>query len=332
MTRIAINGFGRIGRSLTRALQQHSNIEIVAINDLADTNTLAHLLKYDSVHGKFDGEISSTDSSISINGKVIKAFNERDPKILPWATLNIDMVIESTGLFLTKELASQHLTAGAKKVILSAPPKSNDIKTVVLGINDDNLDGTEEIISNASCTTNAAAPLIKVLHDLCHIESAYITTIHSYTSDQTLHDAPHRDLRRARAGALSIIPTTTGAAKAITKIFPDLDGNIGGCGIRVPVPNGSLIDISVILKEDTTVDAINNAFKEASKTYLKGILEYTEDPIVSIDIVGNPSSCIFDSQLTSLTGHMVKLVGWYDNEMGYSNRLAELILKTASIK
>jgi len=329
MTRIAINGFGRIGRSLTRALQQHSNIEIVAINDLADTNTLAHLLKYDSVHGQFDGEISSTDSSISINGKVIKAFNERDPKILPWATLNIDIVIESTGLFLTKELASQHLTAGAKRVILSAPPKSNDIKTVVLGINDDNLDGMEEIISNASCTTNAAAPLIKVLHDLYHIESAYITTIHSYTSDQTLHDAPHKDLRRARAGALSIIPTTTGAAKAITKIFPDLDGNIGGCGIRVPVPNGSLIDISVILKEDTTVEAINKAFKEASETYLKGILEYTEDPIVSIDIVGNPYSCIFDSQLTSLTGHMVKLVGWYDNEMGYSNRLAELILKVS---
>lgn len=327
MVRIAINGFGRIGRSLTRALQQHSNIEIVAINDLADTNTLAHLLKYDSVHGKFDGEISSTDSSISINGKEIKAFNERDPKNLPWATLNIDIAIESTGLFLTKELASQHLTAGAKRVILSAPPKSNDIKTVVLGINDGNIDGTEEIISNASCTTNAAAPLIKVLHDLYHIESAYITTIHSYTSDQTLHDAPHRDLRRARAGALSIIPTTTGAAKAITKIFPDLDGNIGGCGIRVPVPNGSLIDISVILKEDTTVEAINKAFKEASKTYLKGILEYTEDPIVSIDTVGNPYSCIFDSQLTSLTGHMVKLVGWYDNEMGYSNRLAELILK-----
>ena len=327
MVRIAINGFGRIGRSLTRALQQHRNIEIVAINDLADTNTLAHLLKYDSVHGKFDGEIASTDSSISINGKEIKAFNERDPKNLPWTTLGIDIVIESTGLFLTKELASQHLTAGAKRVILSAPPKSNDIKTVVLGINDSNINGTEEIISNASCTTNAAAPLIKVLHDLYHIESAYITTIHSYTSDQTLHDAPHRDLRRARAGALSIIPTTTGAAKAITKIFPDLEGNIGGCGIRVPVPNGSLIDISVILKEDTTVEAINAAFKEASETYLKGILEYTEDPIVSIDIVGNPYSCIFDSQLTSLTGHMVKLVGWYDNEMGYSNRLAELILK-----
>jgi glyceraldehyde 3-phosphate dehydrogenase len=327
MIRIAINGFGRIGRSLTRALQQHNNIELVAINDLANAKTLAHLLKYDSIHGKFNGEISSTENSILINGKAIQILNEKNPKSLPWAELNIDIVIESTGVFLTKELASQHITAGAKRVILSAPPKSEDVKTVVLGINDDNIDGTEEIISNASCTTNAAAPLIKVLHDLYHIESAYITTVHSYTGDQTLHDAPHRDLRRARAGALSIIPTTTGAAKAITKIFPDLDGNIGGCGIRVPVPNGSLIDISVVLKEDTTVEAINKAFKDASETYLKGILEYTEDPIVSVDIVGNPSSCIFDAQLTSLTGHMVKLVGWYDNEMGYSNRLAELILK-----
>ncbi|MGB0888306.1 MAG: type I glyceraldehyde-3-phosphate dehydrogenase, partial [Vicingaceae bacterium] len=325
MVRIAINGFGRIGRSLTRALQQYHTIEIIAINDLANTKTLAHLLKYDSIHGRFNGEITSTENAISINGKTIQVLNEKDPKDLPWKDLNIDIVIESTGLFLTKELASQHLTAGAKKVILSAPPKSEAIKTVVLGINDGNIDGTEEIISNASCTTNAAAPLIKVLHDLYHIESAYITTVHSYTSDQTLHDAPHRDLRRARAGAQSIIPTTTGAAKAITKIFPDLEGNIGGCGIRVPVPNGSLIDISVILKEDTTVEAINKAFKDSSETYLKGILEYTEDPIVSIDIVGNPHSCIFDAELTSITGQMVKLVGWYDNEMGYSNRLAELV-------
>ena len=327
MIRVAINGFGRIGRSLTRALQQHNNIELVAINDLANTNTLAHLLKYDSIHRQFDGEISSSEKSISINNKTIQVLSERDPKNLPWKDLNIDIVIESTGLFLTKELASQHLTAGAKKVILSAPPKSKGVKTVVLGINDNNINGTEEIVSNASCTTNAAAPLIKVLHDLYHIENAYITTVHSYTSDQTLHDAPHKDLRRARAGAQSIIPTTTGAAKAITKIFPDLEGNIGGCGIRVPVPNGSLIDISVILKEDTTVEAINKAFKDASETYLKGILEYTEDPIVSIDIIGNPYSCIFDSKLTSITGHMVKLVGWYDNEMGYSNRLAELIVK-----
>ena len=327
MIKIAINGFGRIGRSLTRTLQRYDNIELVAINDLANTETLAHLLKYDSVHSKFDGEISSTENTISINGKSIQILNEKDPKNLPWSDLNIDIVMECSGLFLTKELASQHLTAGAKKIILSAPPKSDDIKTIVLGINDNNIDGTEEIISNASCTTNAAAPLIKVLNDLCQIESAYITTVHSYTSDQSLHDTPHRDLRRARAGAQSIIPTTTGAAKAITKIFPDLDGKIGGCGIRVPVPNGSLIDISVILKEDTTVEAINNAFKEASKTYLKGILEYTEDPIVSIDIIGNPHSCIFDALTTMVNGNTVKIMGWYDNEAGYSNRVADLITR-----
>ncbi len=327
MIRIAINGFGRIGRSLTRVLQQYQSIEIVAINDLANAKTLAHLLKYDSVHGHFNGEISANETSISINGKPIQILNESVPKNLPWKSLYIDIVIECTGLFLTKELATQHLTAGAKKVILSAPPKSEDVKTIVLGINDQTIDGTESIISNASCTTNAAAPLIKVLHDLYQIESAYITTVHSYTSDQSLHDSPHRDLRRARAGAQSIIPTSTGAAKAITKIFPDLDGNIGGCGIRVPVPNGSLIDISVILKEETTVAAINEAFKDASETYLKSILEYTEDQIVSIDTIGNPHSCIFDAELTSITGHMVKLVGWYDNEMGYANRLAELVLK-----
>lgn len=327
MIRVAINGFGRIGRSFTRALQKHANIELVAINDLAETNTLAHLLKYDSIHRAFNGEIKSTNNTIVINGKTVKVYSEKDPNNLPWAELNIDVVIESTGRFLTKELAQAHINAGAKKVILSAPPKSENIKTVVLGINDNVIDGSEKIISNASCTTNAAAPLIKVLHDLYHIESAYITTVHSYTSDQTLHDAPHRDLRRARAGAQSIIPTTTGAAKAITKIFPDLDGKLGGCGIRVPVPNGSLIDISVILKEDASVEAINQAFKKASESNLKGILEYTEDPIVSIDIIGNPHSCIFDADLTSITGHMVKLVGWYDNEMGYSNRLVELIKK-----
>jgi len=330
MVKVAINGFGRIGRSLTRVLQQYSNIEIVAINDLADARTLHHLLKYDSVHGKFEKALCVEGNQIIIDGQAIPVFNESLPENLPWKKLEVDVVVECTGLFLTKELAHGHILAGAKKVILSAPPKADNIKTVVLGINDDELSGLETVVSNASCTTNAAAPLIKVLHDLYQIESAYITTVHSYTGDQTLHDAPHKDLRRARAGAQSIIPTTTGAAKAVTKIFPDLDGNIGGCGIRVPVPNGSLIDISVILKEDTTVEAINKAFKEASETYLKGILEYTEDPIVSIDIVGNPYSCIFDAQLTSITGSMVKLVGWYDNEMGYSNRLAELILKLSA--
>jgi len=327
MIRVAINGFGRIGRTVTRVIQSHSNIELVAINDLTDAKTLAHLLKYDSVHGRFNGTIDSKANEIIINGKSVKIINEKDPANLPWKDLNIDIVIESTGRFLTKDLAQAHISAGAKKVILSAPPKSDDVTTVVLGINEEVLTGNEQIISNASCTTNAAAPLIKVLHDLYHIESAYITTVHSYTSDQTLHDAPHRDLRRARAGALSIIPTTTGAAKAITKIFPDLDGKIGGCGVRVPVPNGSLIDISVILKEDADVASINKAFKTAAENELKGILEYTEDPIVSIDIVGNPHSCIFDADLTSITGHMVKIMGWYDNEMGYSNRLAELVKK-----
>lgn len=327
MIRVAINGFGRIGRAFTRALQNNDEIELVAINDLAPAQTLSHLLKYDSVHRAFEGTVSTSESTLTINGKTVTIYNEKDPENLPWEALKIDVVIESTGKFLTSTLANKHLLAGAKKVLLSAPPKSDDIKTVVLGINDAIIDGSENIISNASCTTNAAAPLIKVLHDLYHIENAYITTVHSYTSDQSLHDAPHRDLRRARAGALSIIPTTTGAAKAITKIFPDLDGKIGGCGIRVPVPNGSLIDISLTLKENTSVSAINEAFKKAAEKELKGILEYTEDPIVSIDIVGNKHSCIFDAQLTSITGNMIKIVGWYDNEMGYSNRLADLILK-----
>lgn len=327
MIRIAINGFGRIGRMVAKVIQNHDNIELVAINDLTDAKTLAHLLKYDSVHGHFNGSIEAKNDGIIINGKTVKIINEKAPENLPWSELNIDVVIESTGRFLTKELANGHIKAGAKKVILSAPPKSDDVTTVVLGINEEVLNSNQPIVSNASCTTNAAAPLIKVLHDFYHIESAYITTVHSYTSDQTLHDAPHRDLRRARAGALSIIPTTTGAAKAITKIFPDLNNVIGGCGIRVPVPNGSLIDISLNLKEDTTVEDINQKFKEASETYLKGILEYTEDPIVSVDIIGNPHSCIFDSQLTSITGHMVKIMGWYDNEAGYSNRLVDLIEK-----
>ncbi len=327
MIRVAINGFGRIGRMVAKVIQNHPNIELIAINDLGNTKTLAHLLKYDSVHGLFNGTVTSTANELIINGQSVKITSEKTPENLPWAALNIDVVIESTGRFLTKETASGHLKAGAKKVILSAPPKTDDITSVVLGINEEVLQLNDNIISNASCTTNAAAPIIKVLHDLYHIQSAYITTVHSYTSDQNLHDAPHNDLRRARAAAVSIIPTTTGAAKAITAIFPDLEGKIGGCGIRVPVPNGSLIDISVILKESTNVEAINKAFKLAAETSLKGILQYTEDPIVSIDIVGNPHSCIFDAQLTSITGHMVKIMGWYDNEVGYSSRVVELIEK-----
>ncbi|MBI4930036.1 MAG: type I glyceraldehyde-3-phosphate dehydrogenase [Bacteroidetes bacterium] len=324
--RVAINGFGRIGRTFCRVAKSKSNIQIVAINDLADSKTLAHLFKYDSVHRAYQGEVTHDKDSISINGNKIITFAEKYPEKLPWKDLNVDVVIESTGHFLDKESAGKHLKAGAKKVIISAPANDN-VKSVVLGINDSILSKDDKIISNASCTTNCAAPMIKVLDENWGIEDAYISTIHSYTGDQRLHDSPHKDLRRARAAALSIIPTSTGAAKAITKIFPHLDGKIGGCGMRVPVPNGSLTDISCILKKDTTVKEINEAFRKASEKSLKGILEYTEEPIVSIDIVGNPFSCVFDAEFTSVVGRMVKVIGWYDNEMGYSNRLAELVEK-----
>ena len=325
MIRVAINGFGRIGRMTARVLLEREGVEIVAINDLADTVTLAHLFKYDSVHGGFNGTVKADESQVKINGKAVAFYAKKDPESLPWAELNIDTVIESTGFFRTRELASKHLTAGAKKVIISAPAKDTDIKTVVLGINDSILDGTEKLVSNASCTTNSLAPLVKVIDELCEIESGYITTVHSYTGDQKLHDAPHRDLRRARAAAVSIVPTTTGAAKAITKIFPHLDGKLGGAGIRVPVPDGSLTDFTCVVKNPKSVEVINEAFKKAAEGDLKGILAYTEDPIVSIDIVGNAHSSIFDAQLTSVIGNMVKVVGWYDNEMGYSNRLGDLV-------
>ena len=329
MIRVAINGFGRIGRMTTRVLLERENVQVVAINDLADTLTLAHLFKYDSVHGGFNGTVEAKESEVIINGKSVAFSKERDPKNLPWKELNVDVVVECTGLFRTRETASKHLTAGAKKVIISAPAKDADIKTVVLGINDAILDGSEKILSNASCTTNSLAPLVKVIDELCEIESGYITTIHSYTGDQKLHDAPHRDLRRARAAAVSIVPTTTGAAKAITKIFPHLDGKLGGAGIRVPVPDGSLTDFTCVVKNPKSVEEINAAFKKASEGKLKGILAYTEDPIVSIDIVGNVHSSIFDAQLTSVIGNMVKVVGWYDNEIGYSNRLGDLVVKLA---
>ncbi|PCJ26797.1 MAG: type I glyceraldehyde-3-phosphate dehydrogenase [Flavobacteriales bacterium] len=325
MIRVAINGFGRIGRVFTRAIQNHPNIELIAINDLADTKTLAHLLKYDSVHRKFDGNISTIGNDLVINQKTIKIFTERDPGNLPWAALNIDVVIESTGLFRTKESAGKHITAGAKKVIISAPAKDDDIKTIVLGVNENDIDGTEEILSNASCTTNAAAPLIKVLNELCSVENAFLTTIHSYTNDQGLHDAPHSDLRRGRAGAQSIVPTSTGAATAITKIFPEMMGKVEGYAVRVPVADGSLIDISAAVKKSVTKQEINAAFKKAAETNLKGILEYTNEPLVSVDIIGNPHSCIFDSDLTMVFEKVVKVVGWYDNEAGYSHRIVDLI-------
>ena len=326
MITVAINGFGRIGRRVFRLLQDHSNIEVVAINDLADAKTLSHLLKYDSIHGVFKSEITHDKNHIIVNNRKIALLNETHPKNINWAPYNVDFVIESTGKFKTTEALEHHVKNGAKRVVLSVPPEDDEIKTIVLGTNEAILDGTETIISNASCTTNNAAPMIAIINELCGINQAYITTIHSYTTDQSLHDQPHRDLRRARAAGQSIVPTTTGAAKALTKIFPELANVIGGCGIRVPVPNGSLTDITFNVKKTATIDEINNAFKKASETKYKGILEYTEDPIVSIDIVGNPHSCVFDSLMTSVIGNMVKIIGWYDNETGYSNRIIDLII------
>ena len=324
--RVAINGFGRIGRNLFRLLLNHPNIEVVAINDIADIKTMSHLVKYDSIHGVLQRNISTKNEILLIDDLKFQFFHESDISKLPWKALNIDFVIEATGKFKTTETAQLHLLAGAKKVILSAPPEDDKIKTVVLGVNEHILDGSETIISNASCTTNNAAPMLKIIQELCGIEQAYITTVHSYTTDQSLHDQPHKDLRRARGASQSIIPTTTGAAKAITKIFPELEGKIGGCGIRVPVPDGSLTDITFNVNRKVSIEEINLAFKNASEKELKNILAYTEDPIVSVDIIGNPNSCVFDSQLTSVIDKMVKIVGWYDNEIGYSSRLVNLIL------
>ncbi|KIX22001.1 glyceraldehyde-3-phosphate dehydrogenase [Flavobacterium sp. 316] len=326
MTRIAINGFGRIGRNLFRLLLNHPSIEVIAINDIADNKTMSHLIKYDSIHGVLQSKTSYNDTSIIIDDKEYLFYHEKDIKNLDWKSLNIDIVIEATGKFKTWDTLNQHISSGAKKVILSVPPEDDKIKTVVLGVNESILDGSEVIISNASCTTNNAAPMIKVIQELCEIEQAYITTVHSYTTDQSLHDQPHKDLRRARGASQSIVPTTTGAAKALSKIFPELEGKIGGCGIRVPVPDGSLTDITFNVKRKVSIEEINNAFKQASITNLKGILDYTEDPIVSVDIIGNRNSCLFDAQLTSVIDKMIKVVGWYDNEIGYSSRLIDLIL------
>ncbi len=324
--KIGINGFGRIGRALTRVIQNHPEIELVAINDLADTPTLAHLLKYDSIHRAFPASVNYNENTISIGDNTIKVFCEKKPENILWDTANVDIVVDCTGKFKKYAQAEKHLKSGVKKVIISAPA-ADEIPMVVLGVNDAILKGNEKVISNASCTTNCAAPMIKVVNDLCGIEYAYITTIHSFTSDQRIHDAPHKDLRRARAATLSIVPTTTGAAKAVTKIFPEIKNKIGGCGIRVPVPDGSLTDITFTVKNQTTVKEINAAFKKASQTHLKNIVGYTSDPIVSSDVIGMPYSVLFDDQLTSVIGNMVKIVGWYDNEIGYSNRLADLIKK-----
>jgi len=327
--RVAINGFGRIGRTLGRLLAYTGDIEWVAVNDLSQSEVLTHLFKYDSVHGLFNGIVKHDENKMVVNNHEVLFFNEADPEKLPWNDLDIDIVIESTGNFKTRSVASKHLLAGAKKVILSAPSDDESIKTVVLGVNDFILDGDEDIISNASCTTNSAAPMIKLIDENCEIESCYVTTIHSFTTDQSVHDQPHSDLRRARAASQSIIPTTTGAAKALTKVFPHLDDMIGGCGIRVPVPDGSLTDITFVVKEPKTIEQINLLFQKAAFNELAGILEYTADPIVSVDIINNPHSCIFDSLLTSVIGNMVKVVSWYDNESGYANRLVDLVRKTA---
>lgn len=324
--KVAINGFGRIGRLTFRRLLEKENVEVVAINDLTDNATLAHLLKYDSVHGRFSGTVSSDESSITVNGNKIACFAERDPKLLPWGKLGVDVVLESTGRFVDEDGAGQHLTAGARKVIISAPAKGN-VPTVVLGVNDDTLTDDMTIISNASCTTNCLAPMAKVLDDNFGIEKGYMTTVHAYTADQNLQDAPHSDMRRARAAAYSIVPTSTGAAKAVGLVLPHLKGKLDGNAMRVPTPDGSVTDFTAILKREVTVAEVNAAMKAAAEGPMKGILEYVTDEIVSIDIIGNSHSNIFDSNLTSAMGNMVKVVGWYDNEFGYSSRAADLIAR-----
>jgi len=323
--KIGINGFGRIGRTFFRLVLDHPGIEVVAINDISDSKTLSHLLKYDSIHGVLKEDVSYSDTHLIVGDKHIAFSSVKDIEAIRWPQL--DIVVECTGKFKERFQLKHHLENGAGKVILSVPAIDESIKTIVLGVNDATIDHEDRILSNASCTTNNAAPLLKVINELCGIEQAYITTIHSYTTDQSLHDQPHRDLRRARAAGQSIVPTTTGAAKALTKIFPELAAVIGGCGIRVPVPNGSLCDITFNVRKEVDIDEVNRAFKAASESSLKNILQYTEDPIVSIDIVGNPHSCIFDAGMTSVIGKMVKIIGWYDNEVGYSSRIIDLILK-----
>lgn len=324
-TRIAINGFGRIGRNLFRLLLNHLEIEVAVINDIADAHTMSHLVKYDSIHGVLPYEVSYTDTSIIVDGKSYPYTRHKNIADTNWGEYDVAIVIEATGKFKTLEDAEKHIKSGAEKVILSAPADDDRIKTVVLGVNEHILDGSETIISNASCTTNNAAPMMKIINQLCGMKKAYITTVHSYTTDQSLHDQPHKDLRRARGASQSIVPTTTGAAKALTKIFPEFEGKIGGSGIRVPVPDGSLTDITCYVKREVSIEEINAAFKHAAENELKGILAYTEDPIVSVDIIGNTNSCLFDAQLTSVIDKMVKVVGWYDNEIGYSSRIIDLI-------
>jgi glyceraldehyde 3-phosphate dehydrogenase len=326
MKKVGVNGFGRIGRCFTRIALLDPQVEIALVNDLADVKTLAHLLKYDSIHGNLSlsFEIIGNELLFS-NGKKIVFISERNPELIPWSNYGVETVLESTGLFLTRETASKHLVGGAKRVIISAPANDEDIPSVVMGVNDGAVDFSDTVISNASCTTNNVAPMVKVLKSILDIEVAYISTVHSYTSDQRLHDAPHKDLRRARAAANSIIPTSTGAAKAITRIFPDLKGKITGGSFRVPVADGSVTELTLVTKTTVTVEQINAAMKKASETDMKGILGYTEDPIVSCDVIGSSYSCLFDAELTTVFAGLVKVVGWYDNEAGYSNRLVDVV-------
>ena len=323
-TRVAINGFGRIGRLTFRNLVANPDVEVVAINDLTDNATLAHLLKYDSVHGRFDGEVSSDDNNLIVNGKTIDASAERDPSKLKWGEMNVDVVLECTGLFVSHDKASAHLQAGAKKVIISAPAKGGGVPTIVIGVNDGEISEEAKIYSNASCTTNCLAPMVKTLDDAFGIVKGMMTTIHAYTSDQNIQDAPHRDLRRARAAALNIVPTTTGAASAVGLVLPHLKGKLDGIAMRVPVPTGSVTDFTAVLKGSPSAEEVKAAFKSAADGGLKGVMKYSDEPLVSTDIVGDKHSCIFDSEMTSVDGDLVKVVGWYDNEAGYSARLAQL--------
>ena len=330
MIRVGINGFGRIGRSFFRACYGHEDIQIVAVNDLTDIKTLAHLLKYDSVHGRFKGHVEAKDSSLVVDGKEVRVFSVKDPGEIPWGDLGVDVVIESTGAFTSREKAELHLRDTVKRVIISAPAKNPDV-TIVLGVNEHMYDPEKHrIISNASCTTNCLAPTLKVLHEKFGVKKGYMVTVHAYTNDQRVLDLPHKDLRRARSAGVNIIPTTTGAAKAIGEVIPELKGKLDGTARRVPVADGSLIDLTVIVERPpTSIEEVNTAFKEASESYLKGILQYTEDPIVSQDIIGNPHSAIFDAGLTQVIEDMVHVAAWYDNEWGYSCRLRDLTLLVA---
>ncbi len=322
---MAINGFGRIGRLSLRSLLEKENVEVVAINDLSDANTLAHLFKYDSVQGMFKGNVEYEDGLLQIENEKIKVFSLRDPEELPWSELEVDIVVECTGVFRDEKGASKHLRAGAKKVVISAPAKS-DLPTVVLGVNEHIVTPEMSIISNASCTTNCLAPMAKILDDNFGIQKGFITTIHAYTADQRIHDAPHRDLRRARAAALSMIPTTTGAATAVGKVLPKLKGKLDGNAIRVPTPSGSITDFTALLEKEVTSEEVNQVLKQAAENEMKGIIQYTTEPLVSVDIIGNTHSCIFDSEFTNAQGNLVKVMGWYDNEMGYASRIGDLVV------